>query len=86
LISSRGHPNFIFAKSRVLLVMNKMFCTSVLIENTFNVKIMLNMPRINIENMARAKIIISFGVLHRDVARVLILFIPQIIADNGRKF
>jgi len=52
-VLSRGHPNFIFTSecgSRVLLVMNKMFSTIVLLEKTLNVNIVLNMPRINIEN------------------------------------
>jgi len=58
LILSRGHPNYIFANtrgSRKLLVLNIMFCSTVLIKETFNVKIMLNMPRIYIENWVRAK-------------------------------
>jgi len=53
------------------LVMNKIVNSTVLIAETFNVKIMLNMPRINIKNTVRAKSIIKFDLSHRDVARVL---------------
>jgi len=60
--------------SRVGLVINKMFCPSVMIEGSFNVKTMLNMPRINIENRIRQKSIILFGVSHRDVASLLGFF------------
>jgi len=48
---------------------------------TFNVKIMLNMPRINIDKRVGAKSIIEFGLSHRDVAHVV--FTPQ-ITDNGK--
>ena len=54
------------------MLMNKMLCTNVLISETFNVKIMLNKPRINNENMFRAKSTIAFGLSHRDVKGVLI--------------
>jgi len=75
MIVSRGHPNFIFASargSRVLLVMNKMFCTTVFIEKTFKINIMLKILRIKIENMVHAKSIILFAVSHCDVAHLLI--------------
>jgi len=55
-ISSRAHPNGIFAsarKSRVGCKWKKMFCITVWIKETFNVKIVLNMLRINIENTTR---------------------------------
>ena len=58
----------------VPLVMNKMFCTAVLIVETFDFKIMLNMPRINFDNGVRAKSFINFGLSHRDVTRLLIFF------------
>ena len=45
--------------------MNKMLCTTVLISETFNVNIMLNMPIINIENRVGANSIIKFGLSHR---------------------
>jgi len=50
LISSRDHPNGIFASargSRVLMVMDKMLCTTVLISEPLNVRIMLNILIIN---------------------------------------
>ena len=59
-----------------------MFCITVLIRETFNVRIMLNMLRINIENTTRTKALIEFCLSHRDVARVLIFGIPQ-KTDNG---
>ena len=88
LTLSHGNPNYILASvrgSRVLLVMNKMFCTTVLIEETFNVKIMLNMPGINFEIRFHANCIISFRVSHREVARLLIFFMPK-YTDNGTNF
>ena len=74
MISSRGHQHGIFYEARGnpgTLVMNKILYNTTLIAETFNVKIMLNMPRINIENTVRAKSIIKSGLSHRDVARVL---------------
>jgi len=61
LIFSRGHPNDIFASASGSRVL--------LVVNT--------MPRINIENRVHAKSVISFGVWHRDVTCLLIVFIPQ---------
>jgi len=58
---------------------NPLHCTD---RETFNVKIMLNMPKIN---RVRAKSIISLGRSHRDVARVVIVFIPQ-FTDNRKYF
>ena len=59
--------------SRVHLLMNKCFCTTVKIKDTFNVNIMLYMPRKDIENRVRAKRIILLDVSHRDVARFLLV-------------
>jgi len=75
MIVSRGHPNFIFASargSRGLLVMNKMFCTNLFIEKTFNINIMLNITKITIVNRVHAKSIVLFAVSHCDVAHLLI--------------
>ena len=41
--------------------MNEMYFTTAFITATFNVKIMLNVPRINIENRVRVKNIIELG-------------------------
>jgi len=65
------------------LVMEKRFCITVLIRETLNVKIMLDMLKINIENTTRAKALIEFCLSHRDVAHVLIFCIPQ-CTDNGK--
>jgi len=84
--SSRAHPNGIFCKctwKSGSVVMEKMFCITVLIRETFNVRIMLNMLRKNIENTTRAKALIEFCLSHGDVARVLSFCIPQYTA-NGK--
>jgi len=63
----------------------KILYTAVLISETFNVEMMLNMPRVHIYNKVRAKSIIEYGLLHRDVAHVHMYysFIPQYI-DNDK--
>jgi len=59
-----------------------MCCITFLIRETSNVRVMLNMLRINIENTTCAKALIEFCLSHRDVARVLIFYIPK-YTDNG---
>ena len=77
LIVSCCHPNFIFASprgSRVLMVMNEMFCNTVFKEKTFNINIMLKITRITIVNRVHAKNIVLFAVSHCDVAHLLIFY------------
>ena len=51
--------------------MEKVFCITVLKKETFNVRIVLNMLRINIENTTRAKALIEFCQSHGDVAQIM---------------
>jgi len=61
--------------SQVLIVINKMLCTTVLISETLNVKKMFNMPRINNENRVHAQSIIKFGLSYWDIERVMEFFV-----------
>ena len=76
LILSHGHPNGIFCECTwkpSSLVRNKMLCITVLIRETFNVKIMLNMLRINIVYWIRTKALIEFC-LHIETLHVYWFF------------
>ena len=65
------------------VIIKHTFCITVLIREMFNVRLMLNMLRINVKNTIRAKARTVFCLSRGDVARVLIIvyYNTQIMAQ-----